>query len=241
MEQILEQIQNFFAMHPILVYLVRILAATLCGAIIGLERTRRSKEAGIRTHCIIACAAALIMILSKYGFSDLLTSGTTKDFLEGTRGADPSRIAAQVITGISFLGAGVIFKNGNTVKGLTTAAGIWAMAAIGMACGAGMYGIAFAVTFVILGVQLVMHRFSVGNDAYSNSEIRMTIIDTPEIRKALKEKQEELGITVINSRITACGDNTLNMILQVRLKTQIPFNEVVKFMDEHPEVKSLSV
>ncbi|MBP3300491.1 MAG: MgtC/SapB family protein [Clostridia bacterium] len=238
MEQILEQIQSFFALHPILTYLVRILAATLCGAIIGLERTRRSKEAGIRTHCIIACAAALIMILSKYGFSDLLTA---EGFAEGTRGADPSRIAAQVITGISFLGAGVIFKNGNTVKGLTTAAGIWAMAAIGMACGAGMYSIAFAVTFVILGVQLVMHRFSVGNDAYSNSEIRMTIIDTPEIRKALLKKQEELGITVINSRITACGDNTLNMILQVRLKTKIPFDEVVKFMDEHPEVKSLSV
>ena len=238
MEQILEAIETFFMQNPVLIYFVRILAATFCGAVIGFERTRRSKEAGIRTHCIIACAAALIMILSKYGFTDLFTS---EGFLEGTRGADPSRIAAQVITGISFLGAGVIFKNGNTVKGLTTAAGIWAMAAIGMAFGAGMYGVGFIVTFLILAVQLLMHRFSVGNDAYSNSEIRMTILDTPEIRAALKEKQEELGITVVSSRITACGDNTLNMILQVRLKTKIPFSDVVKFMDEHPEVKSLSV
>ena len=178
------------------------------------------------------------MIISKYGFEDLLTE---MGYQAGTRGADPSRIAAQVITGISFLGAGVIFKNGNTVKGLTTAAGIWAMAAVGMACGAGMYSVAFLVTFLILAIQLIMHKFNVGNDAYSNSEIRMTLEDTPEIRKALQEKQKELDITVVSSRITACGDNTLNMILQVRLKKSIPFSDVVKFMDEHPEIKSLSV
>lgn len=239
MEEFIHEIQAFFIAYPLLTYIVRILAATFCGALIGLERTKRSKEAGIRTHCIIACAAALIMIISKYGFADLLNQA--QEFSQGTRGADPSRIAAQVITGISFLGAGVIFKNGNTVKGLTTAAGIWAMAAIGMACGAGMYGLAFVVTALILIVQLVMHRFSIGNDAYSNSEIRITLVDTPEIRSALKEKQEEWGITVISSRVTACDNNTINMILSVRLKTQIPFDAVVKFMDEHPEVKSLSV
>lgn len=239
MEEFLQSVQTFFAAHPLLIYLIRILAATLCGAIIGLERTKRSKEAGIRTHCIIACAAALIMIISKYGFADLLNDMGA--FTQGTRGADPSRIAAQVVTGISFLGAGVIFKNGNTVKGLTTAAGIWAMAAVGMACGAGMYSLAFLVTAVILAVQLIMHWFNIGNDAYSNSEIRITLIDTPEIRAALKEKQKELDITVISSRVTACGDNTLNMILSVRLKKTIPFSDVVKFMDEHPEIKSLSV
>jgi len=238
MEQFIANVRAVFDQYPILVYLVRILAATACGAFVGLERTKRSKEAGIRTHSIIACAAALIMIISKYGFADLFTE---MGFQEGTRGADPSRIAAQVITGISFLGAGVIFKNGNTVKGLTTAAGIWAMAAIGMACGAGMYSVAFLVTVLIIAIQLVMHKFNVGNDAYSNSEIRITLVDTPEIRQALKEKQKELGITVISSRVTACGDNTLNMILQVRLKQTIPFSEVVKFVDEHPEIKSLSV
>lgn len=239
MEQIISQVLAFFAANPLLTYLVRILAAAFCGAIIGFERTKRSKEAGIRTHCIIAVGAALIMIISKYGFADLLSQAG--NFTEGTRGADPGRIAAQVVTGISFLGAGVIFKNGNTVKGLTTAAGIWAMAAVGMACGAGMYGVAFLVTAVIVGVQLVMHRFSVGNDAYSNSEIRITLVDSPEIRMALKEKQKELGITIISSRITACDNNTLNMILQVRLKQKIPFTDVVDFMDQHPEIKSLSV
>ena len=229
-----ESIKEFFASYPIVVYLLRILMATLCGATIGLERTKRSKEAGIRTHCIIAGAAALFMVISKYGFADMV-------FVEGSGGADPARIAAQVVTGISFLGAGVIYKNGNTVKGLTTAAGIWATAAVGMACGSGLYWVCLFMTALIVGIQLLMHRFNVGYDAYSNGEIRITLVDTPEIRKILKEKQKELEITVVSSRITTCADNTLNMVLQVRMKNNIPFNEVLKFMDENPEIKSLSI
>ena len=229
-----ESIKEFFQAYPLLVYLLRLMLATFCGALIGLERTKRSKEAGIRTHCIIAGAAALFMIISKYGFSDLA-------LMEGSRGADPARVAAQVVTGISFLGAGVIYKNGNTVRGLTTAAGIWATAAVGMACGSGLYWVCLFMTVLIIGIQLLMHHFNVGYDAYSNGEIRITMVDTPEIRKVLREKQKEFGITIVSSHITACADNTLNMILQVRTKKHIQFNDVLKFMDEHPEIKSLRV
>ncbi len=234
MAAVLDIIKEFFVQHPMLVYLLRIVLATFLGAIIGLERTKRSKEAGIRTHCIIAGAAALFMVISKYAFFDMADA-------VGSRGADPARIAAQVVTGISFLGAGVIYKNGNTVKGLTTAAGIWATAAVGMACGSGLYIVAIFMAVLILGVQLLMHHFNVGYDAYSNGEIRMTLVDTPEIRAILKEKQKELGITIVSSRITTCADNTLNMILQVRMKQNVPFSAVLKFMDEHPEIKSLSI
>ena len=216
---------EFFTAQHLLSYFLRIVVAAFCGAVIGLERTKRSKEAGIRTHCIIACASALIMVISKYGFSDV----------------DPSRIAAQVVSGISFLGAGVIFKNGSTVKGLTTAAGIWATAGVGLACGAGMYAIAIFATLLILLIQLLMHKFNVGYDAFSNSEIRITMVDTPEIRQVLRDKQKELGITITSSRITACSDNTINLVLQVRLKSSISFKEVLAFMDEHPEIKSLSI
>lgn len=232
-------ITEFIKLHPILDCVIRLVASLLCGFFIGLERTKRSKEAGIRTHCIIASASALIMIVSKYGFADMIDAAGNA--LAGTRGVDPSRIAAQVVSGISFLGAGVIFKNGNTVKGLTTAAGIWATAGVGLACGAGMYAIALAVTVIILAVQLLMHKFSIGNDAYSTSEIRITMVDTPEVRRALKEKQKELGITITNSRITTCADNTLNLILQVRLKNAIPFKEMMQFIDAHPEIKSISI
>ncbi len=171
MAAVLNIMKEFFVQHPMLVYFLRIILATFLGAIIGLERTKRSKEAGIRTHCIIAGAAALFMVISKYAFFDMADA-------VGSRGADPARIAAQVVTGISFLGAGVIYKNGNTVKGLTTAAGIWATAAVGMACGSGLYWVAIFMAVLILGVQLLMHHFNVGYDAYSNGEIRMTLINT---------------------------------------------------------------
>lgn len=124
-----EYFNSQFSIMQNLDFLVRILAACFCGACIGFERTKRFKEAGIRTHIIVCCAAALIMIVSKYGFADLTYADGS--VFNGTRGADPARIAAQVVSGISFLGAGVIFKNGSTVKGLTTAAGIWATAGIG--------------------------------------------------------------------------------------------------------------
>lgn len=239
MQGIIENIAEFLDEKTIWIFLLRIALATFCGALVGLERTKRSKEAGIRTHTIIAAASALIMIISKYGFADL--AGAEGAVFAGSRGVDPARIAAQIVSGISFLGAGVIFRNGNTVKGLTTAAGIWATAAIGMACGAGMYTMAVAVTLLVVVVQLLMHHFNVGYDAYSTGEIRIVMVDTPEIRKVLKEKQKELGITVVSSRITCCGDNTINLILQVRMHNAIPFDMVMKFVDEHPEIKSLSV
>ena len=239
MKEFLQTIAQSFVAQNLLGYFLRIAVATLCGVLIGLERTKRSKEAGVRTHCIIACASALIMVISKYGFADMIDAAGNA--LAGTRGVDPSRIAAQVVSGISFLGAGVIFKNGNTVKGLTTAAGIWATAGVGLACGAGMYAVAIIVSVLIIGVQLLMHRFSIGNDAYFNGEIRITMVDTPQIREALRAKQKELGITVTNTRLTAGNDNTLSLVLQVRLKQDIPFKEIMKFMDEHPEIKSLSI
>lgn len=114
-------------------YILRIIAAGACGILIGLERKNRSKEAGVRTHCMVACASALMMIISKYGFADMQIGA------EGVCGADGARIAAQVVSGIGFLGAGMIFVHKNTITGLTTAAGVWATAGVGLAIGAGMY------------------------------------------------------------------------------------------------------
>ena len=107
-------------------FLIRILVAELFGFLIGLERSKRQKDAGIRTHCIIAVTSAVIMILSKYCFVDLVDLGIAG------RNSDPGRMATQVVSGISFLGAGVIFRdrNSSSIKGLTTAAGMWATSAI---------------------------------------------------------------------------------------------------------------
>jgi pyridoxine 5'-phosphate synthase PdxJ len=113
----------------------------LCGIV------DRLKEAGIRTHIIVCVTAALIMLVSKYGFADL--NQTTGLETLGSKGADPARVAAQAVSGISFLCAGVIFKVGSSIKGLTTAAGIWMTAGIGLAVGAGMY-VVVAFTAVLL-------------------------------------------------------------------------------------------
>lgn len=132
-------------------YVFRIFFACVCGVVIGYERKNRAKEAGLRTHCIVACASALMMVLSKYAFYD------TEGF-PGLRGADSSRIASQVVSGVGFLGAGMIFVQKNTIKGLTTAAGIWATSGIGMAIGSGMYIVGVSSTLIILLVQIILHK-----------------------------------------------------------------------------------
>lgn len=126
--------------------IVRLVVAALCGFCIGYERKTRSKEAGIRTHTIVCIAAALMMIISKYAFGDL-----------GENRFDGSRVASQVVTGIGFLGAGMIFYKRDILQGLTTAAGIWATAGIGMALGAGLYVVAIVATALVLGIQIIMH------------------------------------------------------------------------------------
>lgn len=129
----------------------RMLVSCLCGIAIGFERNNRAKEAGVRTHCIVACASALMMIISKYGFMDLVAG------MDGMRGADGSRIAAQVISGIGFLGAGIIYVQRSNIRGLTTAAGLWATSGIGLAIGGGMYTVGLAATVLVLAAQLVLH------------------------------------------------------------------------------------
>lgn len=116
-------------------------------AAIGLEREIRRKSAGLRTYTIVGTSAALILLISKYGFNDVLSPGRIV--------LDPSRVAAQIVTGIGFIGAGLIFVHGERVKGLTTAATVWLVTAVGMACGAGLRLLALAVTVAYFIVALV--------------------------------------------------------------------------------------
>src|ERR1700712_3749847 len=122
--------------------LTRLLAAAILGSIIGFERERLLWAAGIRTHMVVCVGACLIMIVSAYGFGDSLSAKNVV--------LDPSRVAAQVVSGIGFLGAGAILARGEIVKGLTTAASIWTVAAIGLAVGGGLYLAAGASTVIIL-------------------------------------------------------------------------------------------
>jgi putative Mg2+ transporter-C (MgtC) family protein len=124
--------------------LLRLTVAGGLGAAIGFEREIRDREAGIRTHLLVSLGAALFTIVSAYGFHEFLASG---DNIVRT---DPTRIAAQIVTGIGFLGAGAIIRDGLSIRGLTTAATLWVVAAIGMACGAGYYWPAAAATMLTI-------------------------------------------------------------------------------------------
>ena len=121
--------------------------AFLLSAAIGLEREIRHKSAGLRTYTVVGTAAALFLLISKYGFTDVLVANRIV--------LDPSRVAAQIVTGIGFIGAGLIFVREDRVAGLTTAATVWLVTGIGMACGAGLPLLAVAATFAYFIVALV--------------------------------------------------------------------------------------
>lgn len=136
-------------------FILRITIAALLGGIIGLEREYRSKEAGFRTHFLVALGSALFMVISAYGFDGALVTPEHR--------LDVSRIAAQVVTGIGFIGAGTIIFQKHMVKGLTTAAGLWVTAAIGLTCGGGLYVLALSSTILVLisleAFNWFLHRF----------------------------------------------------------------------------------
>ena len=126
-------------------WLLRIALASLIGALIGYERYSQSKEAGVRTHAVVALASSLLMIISQFGFGDM-------------ERYDAARIAAQAVSGIGFLGAGIIFFQHGTIQGLTTAAGMWTTSAIGLAIGAGMYVIGIFSAFLVYFIQSYLYK-----------------------------------------------------------------------------------
>ena len=169
-------------------YLVRIFVAACLGLLIGSERKNRNKSAGIRTHVIVALGAALIMVVSKYGFMDV-------------EKADAARVAAQVVSGIGFLGAGVIFVRNNLVNGLTTAAGIWATAVVGLALGSGMYVVGISSALLVLFIQFVMHRVAYFADVASGGLIRMTLVKREGIVQSMEDYLQREKLSVISVKI----------------------------------------
>ena len=215
-------------------FLIRLLLSAGLGALVGLERSKRQKEAGVRTHCIIACTSALFMILSKYAFVDTAIGA------DGLRGADPARIAAQVVSGISFLGAGVIFKNGNSIRGLTTAAGMWGTAAIGMAVGAGMYWLGLIEAAILVTIQIILHRFPVGADALTTQEILVEMEDTPELQAQFDALLQSHHGQVVDSSLSR-DEGYLRMEITVRLEPPITHDEALAFMKANSGVRRVSV
>ncbi len=229
-----EIINQQISIPQYLEFFIRIAVACLCGGVIGVERSSRLKEAGVRTHLLVCFSAALIIIVSKYGFADLTDAEKTGFW--GVRGADPSRIAAQVVSGISFLCAGVIFKQGSSIKGLTTAAGMWGTAGIGLALGAGMYPLGIFATVAVVMIQIIMHRLPIINDQYQNNHIEITVDDDTGFRNALTRQLDAWHAQVMETGISHNQDGTTSYSMVVKMKNSVTQEAIFAFLEQNSSV-----
>ncbi len=214
--------------------ILRIVVACLCGAAIGYERSVRQKDAGIRTHIIVALGSALMMIVSKYGFFDVVK-------FDGIS-LDASRIAANIITGISFLGAGVIFVRNASIKGLTTAAGIWATSGVGIAIGSGMYLIGILSAVLMIIIQIVLHKYLHHIDNTVINEIKVTLSGGNASIDKFVELLEKHNIKVQSYSFTRDKDDTVSFILLVRTDADdVNFNKTIDYIRDDDCVLSLSI
>ena len=191
--------------------IMRLLLATFLGAVIGFEREYHAKEAGVRTHLLVALGSCLFMIISVYGF----------DFMLGRDHVsfDPSRIASQVVTGIGFIGAGTIILQKQMVRGLTTAAGLWVTAAIGLACGNGMYIIAAVTTAIVL---VSLGLINVYQPYFSQKERQITfLVEDYDVLTNILDRLRQEKITVLNYEMHKdAEENNGKMLvtLEIRMK-----------------------
>lgn len=215
-------------------FILRLLAATAMGAAIGLEREYHAKEAGLRTHLLVALGSCLFMILSVYGF----------DFMLGREHVsfDPSRIAAQVVTGIGFIGAGTIIFQKQVVRGLTTAAGLWVTAAIGLACGNGMYWVALITTAIVL-VSLGLINLYVPYFSQKERQVTFLVEDYTVLTEILESLRKE-KITVLNYEMhkdAEENDGKMLVSIEIRMKRYDNPKEITSILKNFKKVDLVQI
>jgi len=208
-------------------FILRLFVAGILGAVVGLDREYRAKEAGYRTHFLVSLGSALIMVVSQYGFQDVI--------LENSVSLDPSRVAAQVVSGIGFIGAGTIIIQKQFVRGLTTAAGIWATA--GLAVGSGMYGLGIAATLLTLaGLELLSVIFkSIG---MRSSLVVFSTSDKEAINRIARVIYEK-GFLLVSYDMKRLGhqekdEYVVSIVLKARKNTEE--SPLLLLMEQFPEV-----
>ena len=215
-------------------FVLRLLAAMAMGAAIGFEREYHAKEAGLRTHLLVALGSCLFMILSVYGF----------DFMLGRDHVsyDPSRIASQVVTGIGFIGAGTIILQKQVVRGLTTAAGLWVTAAIGLACGNGMYLVALITTAIVLAslglINLYLPYFS-----QKERTITFQVEDYHVLTEVLENLRQE-KITVLNYEMHKDAEENNGKMLvsiEIRMKRYNNIKEITSILKNFEKVDLVQI
>ena len=202
---------------------LRLIAAMVLGGVIGIEREFRSKDAGFRTHFLVALGSALFTVVSQYGF--------------GIDLKDSSRVAAQVVSGIGFLGAGTIIFQKNMVRGLTTAAGLWVTAAIGLACGTGLYVVATITTALVLIGLESLHTFipQLGKAAVQLGFVVTSKKTVSEVLKRLKDEDIEVSTFEMKSRSTKDGE-VFDVSADIRVKRGGHNERILNLINEFDDV-----
>ena len=225
---------KYFTMVDFLDLGLRIVLSAVCGAVIGLERERRYKNAGLRTHVIVAISAAILMIVSKYGFLDIASIPDVRLTSDG------GRIAAGVIQSIGFLCAGVIFVRKESIIGLTTAAGLWATVGIGLCFGSGMYflGISATLILVLVNILLRIHhqRISFQTIITISSNITKHGMSIDQFNKALVDAGAKLRDFSFNR-----SDNGIVVKTNIVLSDKMTMIEHVQTLENLPFVDSFEV
>ncbi|MGL4847592.1 MAG: MgtC/SapB family protein [Clostridium sp.] len=205
-------------------FVIRLIIAAILGGVVGYERESHSKQAGIKTHILVCIGAALIMIVSQYGFFAVLG--------ENVR-VDPSRIAAQVVSGIGFLGGGIILKDSGNIRGLSTAAGIWCVAGIGLAIGCGLYLISVCTTILILIVFEVLTRLSKN---FYNKQLEISIRAKEGKYEIFQELIKGNNVIITNMKVKSEEDKFNVATYRLRIKTNKDAERVIKRVCESKEL-----
>ena len=208
---------------------LRLFISGVMGVLIGLEREYRAKEAGYRTHFLVALGSALIMIVSQYGFMDVLKADLVR--------LDPSRVAAQVVTGIGFIGAGTIILQKQIVRGLTTAAGIWATSGIGLAIGAGMYGLGVVATILVL-IGLETLSFFFKSMGMRNMMIEFSAPTKEAIRKVSSnfDSKNYVVVSYEMNEMAIGGDVVYRVTMVIKAKRINEEGLLLMFFQDFPDI-----
>ncbi len=218
-------------------FLIRIIFSIVLGSIIGFERELTNKSAGLRTQILVCLGACIFTILSIYGFSTAVTLYPL---------GDPSRVAAQIITGIGFIGAGTVLRQGLTVTGLTTASTLWIVAAIGMCCGCGKISIAVVSTVLAVAILVLIRTFELKlmpHNAKHMRKIKISFVCKYEEYEDVYKKVTDLFPEVIdfnNKTVDEEGDK-LKMNIKVMSNEKNPVMQIYKKLDEIKNIQAVSV
>lgn len=210
----------------------RLLLAVVCGAAIGFERSRRQKEAGIRTHIMVTLGSALVVIVSKYGYLDVAGDPGIN--------VDVSRMAANIITGVSFLGAGVIFLRGGYVKGLTTAAGIWTTAGVGCAIGAGMYIVGVTAAVLMIVIQIILHWSQPNSENMPVAEVSFRTHYSQGVVADVKECMLGLRVNILKLSVKKKKDGSMIIGMTVRIPQSMTPDVMLEAVSSRCEVSEFS-